>query len=391
MTTAKTGGKEGLVRLKNTGQVGLVDREAGVIFGVSMITANREASGHEMYIDETMLNQVVEAGQEKSPLGLKARFDHPNACSRAMGTFVGRFLDVRRDDEQARGDLHISEAAAISPDGDLREYIMTLAEDDPAAFATSIVFRGSEPFTPDKKDEALRAEHPEDSDPFWFPHARLAKLQQCDVVDEGAANDSLFGRPNYLAEQMEKWANEHDGIIAGQLGKWFAKHHAKLIAWEEKIEMKEAQAEITELKTEIGEIEEELKTTKTAHEAANEINAKAEVTRKEAFDGGIDQGIEQAHGQIKQRMDKYADSEFVLAHLDMTATELSAEWDKIKKAEGGDGGTGAVGTTGGDADKPGGVGKSSYDERRKQLIAEGKDARSAAKLARKETEDKQSA
>jgi hypothetical protein len=191
-----------LQRFVEKNPVGKIDRENGVIYGVSVITGNREATGHEMYVDEVMVSQVVEHGNANQQ-GLKARFDHPNPCAGSMGTAVGRFKNFRKDGLQARADLHIFEAAAKA-EFDYRDYILTLAEEDPNAFATSIVFRQDEPeqFDPNSHKDK------DENDPFFYPHARIKALTHCDVVDEGAANEGLFGRPNYLAEQAERFLKE---------------------------------------------------------------------------------------------------------------------------------------------------------------------------------------
>jgi len=196
-------------------RVGDIDREKGIIYGVSIITIG-EAKGHGQYIDETMLVQVLEAGKHAEPIGLKSRFDHPGACSRAIGTFTGRFHDFRRDEDQDRADLHLADAAASSPEGDLRTYILDLAAEDPDAFATSIVFRPDESMRPDSANKGKDGFPPED-DPYWLPHVRLAALHHCDIVDEGAANDGLFGRPDYFAEQAEKWMEEHPDLVGKTL------------------------------------------------------------------------------------------------------------------------------------------------------------------------------
>lgn len=205
-----------LIRLSEHNPTGKIDRENGIIYGVSVITGNREATGHEMWVDETMVEQVVEHGNANKQ-GLKARFDHPNPCASSMGTAVGRFKNFRKDGVQARADLYLHESSADSPNGDYRTYILNLADEDPEAFATSIVFRQAEPYEPQHEDYSDK----DPDDPFFYPHARIRSLNQCDVVDEGAANDGLFGRPDYLAEQAEKFLNhpELDKIVTPLLDK----------------------------------------------------------------------------------------------------------------------------------------------------------------------------
>jgi len=315
-----------LVRLADRAPVGIVDRKRGIIYGVSMLTANREASGHGMYVDEIMADQVVELAAAKMPLGLKCRFDHPTACSRAVGTFVGRFRDARRDGLHARADLYLSDAAAKSPDGDLRDYILTLAEEDPEAFATSIVFMPGESYVPDRADQSLREAHPDEKDPFWKPHARIKSLHHCDVVDEGAANDGLFGRPNYWAEQVERWANEHEGVVSRWLNGWLTKHHAKLAAYEENAEMDELRKQLAALMDESAVRALALQALEAEVLALREDAAKVPDALRAEFDAGVAQGEDQLAGKVAARLAKFGSAEFVAHNIGKTDDELDAMW-----------------------------------------------------------------
>jgi len=96
-----------------------------------------------MLVDDTTLAQVVEHGN-KAKNGIKSRFDHPNASSTSMGTFIGRSKHFRHNGNLVRADLYLSEAAKESPNGDLHSYVVALAQEDPQAFGASIVFRGDE-------------------------------------------------------------------------------------------------------------------------------------------------------------------------------------------------------------------------------------------------------
>jgi hypothetical protein len=201
-----------LTKFKSNFKVGKVDRENNIIHGMTLIQANREALGHETYIDEKFVRSVVKQGKETGDVGLKARFDHPSACFSSMGTQIGRFKNFRMSGDKAVADLHLAPFAFDSnPNGNLGEFLMDAAENDPDIMGNSIVFSGKEP-------EMFKAG--EDDDPediaFLYPHARLHKLYGCDVVDEGAATDGMFaikGRPNYLAEQAELWLSEKQDMV----------------------------------------------------------------------------------------------------------------------------------------------------------------------------------
>jgi hypothetical protein len=179
-----------------------VDRAAGVIYGYSVITKG-PALGHNMQIDDTTLKQVVELGN-RSALGVKARFDHPNASNTSMGTFLGRTKNLRLSGDRVLGDLHLSEAAKDAPQGDLYSYVLGLAERDPAAFGASIVFDG-------KAEEQRHEDGTKKIDAQGQPLPRLARVEQLlasDIVDEPAANPGgLFERGDSLASKISAFLN----------------------------------------------------------------------------------------------------------------------------------------------------------------------------------------
>ena len=107
------------------------DNGAGLLSGVSLIAAG-EALGHDMWIDDVTLSQVAEyANQGKH--GIKSRFTHPSMSADGMGRHLGRIKDVRVEGDRVLGDLHFAKSAHATPDGNLAEYVMELAEEDPAA------------------------------------------------------------------------------------------------------------------------------------------------------------------------------------------------------------------------------------------------------------------
>jgi len=203
-----------LTKFKATSFNGSVDFDNRVIREVVLIEPNREATGHGMYVDQTMVNQVVEQGQAGAEIGFKARFDHPNACTTSMGTQLGRLRNFKLKGNKAVADLHIAEFTKHSPNGDMGKWLLNVANEDPDQVGFSIVFSQAESvsFEPSDGDDA-------DDAKFRYPHARIDQFYGADVVDEGAATSSLFedgimGRPNYLAEQAQMWCEEHSELLA---------------------------------------------------------------------------------------------------------------------------------------------------------------------------------
>jgi hypothetical protein len=176
-------------------------RGAGIIRGASLIAAG-EALGHDSWIDETALDQIVELAAD-SDNGIKVRFTHPSMSGDGLGSYLGRAKNINRDGDQVFGDVHFSPTARDSnPEGDRGGYVMELAEDDPSAFGMSIVFDHdfdaedqfrieNQVFDDDDDDKQYgRFESPDEANSDNFPHIRLAKLYGADFVDSPAANPS---------------------------------------------------------------------------------------------------------------------------------------------------------------------------------------------------------
>jgi hypothetical protein len=188
-----------------------VDREKRVIYGVSLLQTG-DALGHEMLVDEKMLAQCVDA-VNASDVGIKSRFTHPGACSDAMGKMLGKVKNARVVGDKAVADLHLAEHASKTPDGDLADYVMSMAEESPSDFGMSIAFDGSAVWKNAAGAEfetsnanGDRSGRPADATTDK-PFARIAKLRASDIVDEPAANrDGLFaafaGTTNLDAAQM---------------------------------------------------------------------------------------------------------------------------------------------------------------------------------------------
>ncbi|KKN81140.1 hypothetical protein LCGC14_0323590 [marine sediment metagenome] len=183
------------------------DSGAGLISRFSVITRG-EALGHEMWIDRDFLQQTADAINANGRQGIKSRFTHPGLSGDGLGRFLGRVKDARVIGTQTFADLHISETAHDTPDGDLGSFVMDLAEKEPDMFGTSIVFSRSESdeaaFIADHKDKRGRFVSPDRNNAQNFVHARLQELRADDVVDEPAANPhGMFHRGDEIARDAE--------------------------------------------------------------------------------------------------------------------------------------------------------------------------------------------
>lgn len=165
-----------------------IDRDNGIIHGVTIARVG-PAKGHNGFIDRTFLLQIVDNAATRTA-GIKARFGHPNMCSQALGTYLGRFMNYSYSGDQVKADLHLDDTAKSTPSGDLYSYVLDMAEKNPDMFGASIVFEiGESVFLEDEVDG-------EKVDKEYF---RLKELRATDIVDEPAATDGLFSANTFPA------------------------------------------------------------------------------------------------------------------------------------------------------------------------------------------------
>jgi hypothetical protein len=184
------------------------DYGAGLIRNAAIVTEG-EALGHRMWLDRSFVEGVHDSVKSTGTKGLKMRFTHPGMSSDGLGSFLGRGKGGMTKDGVTYADIHLAKSAHKTPDGDLAEYVMNLADEDPEAFGTSIVFEpdygAEEKFVSEHKDEDGRYHSPDPNNVKNYPHARLARLRAADVVDEPAANPGgLFRRGQAIAEEADK-------------------------------------------------------------------------------------------------------------------------------------------------------------------------------------------
>jgi hypothetical protein len=167
-----------------------IDREAGVIRGASAMQAV-EALGHEVMVDAKTLERIASLGNAAKS-GVKVRFTHPGMCSDGLGRMLGRMKDFRVAGDKVVGDIYLSESASHTPEGDLRAYVLDLAEEDPSSFGMSVVVAGGSAWKLADGTEVETRERPKNA-AGKLPFLRPTKLYAADVVDEPAANrDGLF-------------------------------------------------------------------------------------------------------------------------------------------------------------------------------------------------------
>jgi len=202
------------------GVVGEVDRENGIIHGLAIVTMG-EARGHGVHLDEEFVDETVK-NVNKQKSGIKSRFGHPNMSSSAVGTYLGQVKNAWKDTSGkfpvARGDLHLSESSKKAPQGDLWEYVMSMAEEDPEAFGTSIVFDRGNVYKRDDKggkvyrynrDGSYNREYQKVESKEYVEQKRL---RGDDVVDEPAANPAGLFSADQPAAVVTQFLDENPEI-----------------------------------------------------------------------------------------------------------------------------------------------------------------------------------
>ncbi|MFH1496818.1 MAG: hypothetical protein ABII82_03235 [Verrucomicrobiota bacterium] len=203
------------------GGVGSVDADKHTLHEAVLVRPG-EALGHDLWIDSEFCAAVAERANAAGDKGLKARFGHPNMCSEALGTFLGRWKGLSVDPSgRVVGDLHLSSTAAESPKGDLRNYVEVMAAKEPLHFGASVVFtRDEEAENEFMQQNGLGADgggfrSPDPQNARNLPHARCAELHAADLVDDPAATDGMFSGLGgaSLAAEMTEWLDTHPGVL----------------------------------------------------------------------------------------------------------------------------------------------------------------------------------
>ena len=192
-----------------------VDRENGILSDVVMCQVG-EAKGHEVKLEQQFIDDLVSyANAHNASTGLKARLGHPSMSNETMGSQLGAFKNFRVRGEQAIADLHLLDAAAKSPNGDLKEWVLSMAEEDPSFIMSSIVFKPGEQYKYDKDGKRFASDtdefHSLTSDAF----VSLGELYYCDLVEQGAATENLFSaqfNKDKFAVQVNEWLNDNAQI-----------------------------------------------------------------------------------------------------------------------------------------------------------------------------------
>jgi hypothetical protein len=182
-----------------------------VIYGVSVATVG-EATGHRLLFDEKSLTQLQQLGASKSS-GIKSRFTHPDWFHDGLGKYLGRVKNFHIEADKLLGDLYISPTARSSPAGNLAEYVLVLASEDPSSFGVSVVVDLDRVWiTSDGQELSAIGGKPANAT-GKYPVARITSLYAADLVDEPALNpNGLFQFVGEVREPPEFEQGEKQGM-----------------------------------------------------------------------------------------------------------------------------------------------------------------------------------
>lgn len=121
----------------------LVDREAGIVRNVPVITLGMtRTSGNGIppfMVDDTTLQQVADAINRRADVGLRSHITHPTLSGEdGLQTTIGVWRNARMVGGRVIADCHVGTFAAHSPRGNLREFLLGIAEEAPAHVGVSI-------------------------------------------------------------------------------------------------------------------------------------------------------------------------------------------------------------------------------------------------------------
>ena len=180
-----------------------VDRQNGIISNI-VVSKIGEAKGHNIHLNSKFLDDIVLLAAEFQQ-GIKARFGHPNICATALGTYLGRYKNYRRVENTVVADLHLDNSSMKSPNGDLYNYVLDMAENNPDMFGASIAFKQGEAITTFEEIDGKKIEK---------RFATIKALYATDLVDSPAATDGLFEafHQDDFASQVTMFLDDHPQV-----------------------------------------------------------------------------------------------------------------------------------------------------------------------------------
>lgn len=168
---------------------GPVDREAGTIMDISILTEG-EAKGHHMMISQKTLESSITLLLGKS---LPAYLSHNGANGDRLLTEAGYFSGFYRDKDKIRARKFTALESFKKYDPEKYDRLFEIAEVAPQSFGVSIVFEGQLFWElSDGSEQMLEGYDAPENSRFEIPTIRPLTISSADFVDTPAANGALF-------------------------------------------------------------------------------------------------------------------------------------------------------------------------------------------------------
>lgn len=170
---------------------GKIDKQNNRLLGVTVMAANREATGHGEWADEQTLRSLVEVAKGVYP----SQFGHPYYFD-TIQPVIGSVSNFRIYDNKVIADIEFIPAADLHPSfiKSPIDYIFEMAQSNPEYINLSVSI--SRELVWIKQDGTEQDAFVFDNPPVdiirKIPSIRVKKLHSVDFVTKGALTESLF-------------------------------------------------------------------------------------------------------------------------------------------------------------------------------------------------------
>jgi hypothetical protein len=184
----------------------------GVVVAQAMKIKDYRGSEWGLELDEAFLKDLVSFAK-KQPKGVMSNFGHNYSN---LGRRLGRMSNFSLEGDTIYADINIPTYVDSTPGlADLGKHVLLQAEEDPGAIMFSIKFSYKYMFQRDSSGAEIKTlYYDRKRDVGVYPNPELgavyfkfASLSSVDLVDEGAATNSLFSSQEELADAAHNLLN----------------------------------------------------------------------------------------------------------------------------------------------------------------------------------------
>ncbi len=221
-----------------------IDTTAMTITDVLIAQAG-EARGHGYYIEREQLEVYMTSANKEYPEGLPMKYGHN---WNNLGKGLGRFSNLKMKGDRLYADAGFYKTADSSPTNPgMATYVLNQASEDPKSLMMSIKFQREGYYQYDKAKTKIKVFYYDEDNHQWVRpikefgkvYVEVNRAVSCDVVDDGALTESMFGTNSiqkafsYLAslpgfsdwvkDHVESIPEIHDHFAAKQENKFYSK------------------------------------------------------------------------------------------------------------------------------------------------------------------------